>query len=132
MKRKFVTHEPSLIQKIMQMYWFNPKSWLLKSLTIDEDQIEIVTMNEKVFSNKFSQTKFKFQSDSYDRYEFYVSDINDKARKIHFKEIPFMLSDDEWEEIKTIFASSDNYKESLLGKVTRAASIATDVGKIIS
>lgn len=38
----YETKELSFFQKLLQVYWMNPKSWLLERLTIKDGDIEVV------------------------------------------------------------------------------------------
>jgi predicted RNA-binding Zn-ribbon protein involved in translation (DUF1610 family) len=111
-RKVFKTKELSFWNKLLQMSWMNPKSWILDEFIVDGEQITIRTKNGKELSAPIDELQAKYQSDKYDRRELTVKH-ND--RKIHFKEIPDMLEDEEWEEIIAIL----NPKESALGIVGR-------------
>ena len=103
-KMDFTTHEPTFLQKLAQVYWVNPKSWLLKRFQVDGEKISIETMNGSSFSALINECAFSCLPDKYDRNEIRVKSSN---QKIHFKEIPYMLSDEEWEKIVTFCKNSD-------------------------
>ncbi|MBQ8736779.1 MAG: hypothetical protein IJY78_02985 [Bacteroidaceae bacterium] len=115
-KLHYVTHEPSFWQKLFQVYWVNPKSWLLKELIVDDGNITISLLNGNTLSAPIEECSFKFQIDKYDRMEIYVKHEN---RKIHFKEMPGMLEDEEWDDIKAFIKDSCNAKTTTLGKITK-------------
>lgn len=116
-KLHYVTHEPNFWQKLFQVYWVNPKSWLLKELTVDDGNITISLLNGNSLSAPIEECSFKFQIDKYDRMEIYVKHEN---RKIHFKEMPGMLEDEQWDDIKAFIQDSCNAKTTTLGKITKA------------
>ena len=117
-----VTHEPSLLNKIMQMYWFNPKSWLLNEFRVENGMIYISTMNGNNLSAPISDCKFTYQKDTYDRMEFQVKTGDEK---LHFKELPGMLEEEEWTTIKDFIQKSCNTKLSGIGKVSNALKFVT-------
>lgn len=112
----YITHNPTFFQKLEQVYWFNPKSWLLKRFKVNGDKIYIETLNGKIFSASVSECKIRYQKDKYNRYEFI---INSGEEKIHFKEISYMLDDDEWEDIINFCKYHiDDSDVTTLGKIT--------------
>ena len=115
LKMDFTTHEPTFLQKLAQVYWFNPKSWLLKRFQVDGEQIHIETMNGNILSASVNECVFRYQKDNYDRHEITVKSGN---QKLHFKEIPYMLSDDEWEAIVNFCLTTGDSDMSTLGKIT--------------
>lgn len=110
----FTTHEPTIAQKLMQVYWFNPKSWLLKRFKVEDGMLTIETLNGKIFTAPVDSCEFTYQEDDYCRHEIYVK-AGDK--KIHFKEIPFMLEDEEWDTIVDFCCNGKNSKETVMGKL---------------
>ena len=114
-KMDYITHEPTFLQKLAQVYWANPKSWLLKRFQVDGDQIKIETINGNSLSASIDECVFKYQKDQYDRHEIMVKSGN---QKLHFKEIPYMLSDEEWESIVDFCLNRCSAKKSTLGKIT--------------
>lgn len=123
-KMDFTTHEPTFIQKLAQVYWANPKSWLLKRFQVDGDQIRIETMNGNSLSAAINECVFKYQKDKYDRHEITVKSGN---QKVHFKEIPYMLSDDEWESLLGFCMNRCSAKKSTLGKLSSVLSSVNDL-----
>ncbi|WP_300812859.1 hypothetical protein [uncultured Bacteroides sp.] len=114
----YETKELSLFQKLLQVYWANPKSWLLNRLSVKDGNIEVVLKNGKVFKSPLSELKVRKQVDQYDRKEVYLSYKNEK---IHFKEIPGMLTEEEWTQIFDILDAVKDSDISLLGKMTQIA-----------
>lgn len=114
----YETKELSLFQKLLQVYWANPKSWLLNRLSVKDGNIEVVLKNGKVFKSPLSELKVRKQVDQYDRKEVYLSY---KIEKIHFKEIPGMLTEEEWTQIFDILDAVKDSDISLLGKMTQIA-----------
>ena len=123
-----ITREPKWWQKLLQMYWFNPKSWLLDELTISDDVIVVKLKNGKEFSSQLTDLKVRFQEDKYDRKEVYITNAQET---IHFKEIPFMLSDDEWERLFDELESFENVGETKLNKINRLLKKSIEVGEDI-
>ena len=113
---------------MLQMYWFNPKSWLLDELTISDDVIAVKLKNGKEFSSQLTDLKVRFQEDKYDRKEVYITNAQET---IHFKEIPFMLSDDEWERLFDELESFENVGETKLNKINRLLKKSIEVGEDI-
>ena len=113
---RFKTQDLKWWQKLLQMYWFNPKSWLLDELVMKKDIVEVKLKNGDRFSCPYTGLKVRFQEDKYGRKEIFLSNTE---RTIHFKEIPYMLSDDEWEELFAKLESVDDMRETSLNKVSR-------------
>ena len=44
----YITHNPTFFQKLEQVYWVNPKSWLLKRFKVNGGEIYIETLNGNV------------------------------------------------------------------------------------
>ncbi len=110
----FVTHEPTLFQKILQMYWLLPKSIILKEFNVKDGIIYISVIKGQEFTAKLSQCTFKYEEDKSGRT--LIKIVCDK-QKIKFMEVPFMLKDEEWEQIITFCKYYNNAKESLGGKI---------------
>lgn len=118
----YETKELSFFQKLLQVYWANPKSWLLDRLTIKDGIIEVVLKNGKTFKSPLSELKVRKQVDQYDRKEIYLSY---QKEKIHFKEIPGMLEDEEWKQIFEVLDAVKDSDISMLGKITQAVKKVT-------
>lgn len=112
----YETKELSFFQKLLQVYWANPKSWLLDRLTVKDGDIEVVLKNGKTFKSPLSELKVRKQVDKYDRKEVYLSY---QKEKIHFKEIPWMLEDEEWKQIFKILDAVKDSDITALGKITQ-------------
>lgn len=122
----YKTKELSFFQKLCQVYWANPKSWLLDSLTIKDGNIEVVLRNGHVFISPLSELKVRKQTDQYDRTELYLSYNNDK---VHFKEIPGMLEPEEWTQIIEVMDAVKDSDISLLGKITKVTAMGEKILK---
>ena len=118
--RSYKTHEPSFLKKLMQVYWVNPKSWLLDEFCINDEVLTIKTLAGKVISAPISELKIRVQTDKYERRE--VSITHEKA-KLHFKEIDGMLDDEEWEEIFSILNNIPDHGLTTLSWITSVAKI---------
>lgn len=118
--KTYRTHEPTFIQKLLQVYWVNPKSWRLDEFVINDDILTLKTQDGKEITASITELSIRVQTDKYDRKEVYVK--HDK-QKLHFKEIDGMLEDEEWEEIFTILDSVPDTGMTTLGWITTAAKI---------
>ena len=120
----FITHEPNFLNKLLQVYWFNPKSWLLKEFKYEDGILSISVLNGNELTAPIEKCTFKYQKDKYDRMEIYVYS---GERKLHFKEIPGMLDDDEWDIIKKFLQYTGQLQLSEIGKLNQVMSIISDV-----
>ena len=102
------TKELSFLKKLAQMYWVNPKSWILDEFALEDGLLTVKTRKGNTIQSPMSEIKATYGLDKNGRYEMYLKDGNGK--KLHFKEIPWMLSDDEWE---LIFSTLDPQKSKL-------------------
>ncbi len=125
MKKVYKTKELNVLQKLMQMYWMIPKSWLLDEFVYEEGIVTIKLKNGKVLSAPLAEIQMKKQKDSYDRQEMYLSH---HGNKIHFKEIPYMLTDEEWEELLNILECAGQVKQTVLGTIVK---VANEIKEII-
>ena len=123
------THEPTFFQKVMQCYHTMPKSWLLKRFRVDGGTIHIETLNDKIFSAQIKECQFRWQQDKYKRYEIWVKKEN---QKIHFKEIAYMCSDDEWNTIINFCLNAENSKETAASKIFSKVEVVKDILEGIS
>jgi uncharacterized circularly permuted ATP-grasp superfamily protein len=94
----------------MQVYWMSPASWLLDEFTVTDSMLTIVRKNGDRFEAPLSQIEATFAVDNYDRREI---NIRYGEKKTRFKEIPGMLSEEEWDEIIAVL----NPRKSGLGKL---------------
>ena len=101
--KSYKTSELSFFQKLAQVYWFNPKSWLLDEFIIDGDTITIRTKAGKELKGKLRELRIRVQADKYERREVFIQKDKEKS---HFKEIPWMLTDEEWDEIFEVLNSA--------------------------
>ena len=120
-KKTYKTHEPTFFQKLLQVYWVNPKSWRLEEFTIDNDTLTFRTQSGKEITGKLEELKIRTQTDKYGRTEVFVKKGDEK---LHFKEISWMLEDTEWEEIFEILNSVPDTGKTTLSWITKVAEIA--------
>ena len=106
--KTFKTHEPKLWQKLAQVYWIVSKSIKLDTFTYDGETITIKTLNKKELSAPLSELKIRFNIDNAERKNYTISH---NKKKIRFMAMPFMLEDEEWEEIDNILSQSPDYGE---------------------
>lgn len=118
MKKIYKTRELKWWEKLLQAYWANPKSWILEDFTIEDDVVTIRVKNGNMISAPIEELKIRTQTDKYDRRECYVQHGD---KKLHFKEITWMLTDEEWDEL---FAILDTVPDSGLTKAAWFVSIA--------
>jgi hypothetical protein len=92
----YKTRELNLLEKLLQVYWANPASWILDEFTIIDGTVTVTRKNGDRFDAPITAIDATFAVDNYDRRE-----INIKCgdKKTRFKEIPGMLSEDEWNAI---------------------------------
>lgn len=102
----FQTVELNFLEKLMQVYWVNPKSWLLESLEVNSNKIKIIRKSGKIDEISAGDYKASFSKDNYDRRE--IKLFTTDGRKIHFKEMPGMLSEVEWDTIIEILGASES------------------------
>lgn len=114
--KTFKTHEPKLWQKFAQLYWLFPKSAKLDTFTYDGETITIKTLNRKELSAPLSELKIRFNIDNAERKSYTISH---NKKKINFVAMPFMLEDEEWEEIDNILSQSPDYGEPKYAKWVR-------------
>lgn len=115
MEKSFKTRELNFWQKLAQVYWVIPKSWQLDEFTINGDILTIRTKAGKNLSAPISELRIRIQKDKYDRHEVFVYHGEEK---LTFKEIGYMLSDEEWQEILAILEAVPDNDVTKLGKVT--------------
>lgn len=113
----FKTHEPTFFQKLLQVYWFNPKKWLLDEFTIKDGVLTVATKNGNRLSVPVEVVEVGYATDKYERKQFTLKHDN---KKLSFNEMPGMLSDEEWEELLKVLESFPKYGLSTMGKVNKA------------
>ena len=113
-RKYYKTRELKIWQKILQVYWFNPKSWLLDEFIFDNNQITFKVRNGNVISASILDLKVRYQKDNYERIEVYITNGNEK---LHFKEIPWMLTDEEWEDVFNILDTVPDISSTKMSKV---------------
>ncbi len=104
----YKTRDLSFFQKLCQVYWANPASWLLDEFTIANGILTVVRKNGNRFDAQLSDISASFAVDNYDRREI---NIRCGKKRTRFKEIPGMLSENEWNAIIAVL----NPKKSSLG-----------------
>lgn len=128
MEKSFKTRELNFWQKLAQVYWVIPKSWQLDEFTINGDILTIRTKAGKNLSAPISELRIRIQKDKYDRHEVFVY-LGEE--KLTFKEIGYMLSDEEWQEILAILEAVPDNDVTKLGKVTDKIQKSTKLAKIL-
>lgn len=116
--KTYKTRELNWWQKALQVYWVNPKSWLLDEFIIEDTTITVKVKSGKVLSAPVDQIEVKIQTDKNARREVY---LKCNGEKLHFKEIAWMLTEDEWDEVFEIFTVT---AKSNLAKAAWALTIA--------
>lgn len=123
----FVTHEPKWWQKLMQMYWFVPKSVRLDRFHYDGENLYASTMNGKELSAPLSECTIEHEVDDKNkRIDIIIKRGNDKLR---FREVGFMLDDTEWDIIKHFVLVTCKSKMSTRGKALSAATKVLELFK---
>jgi len=115
------TRELTFFQKLLQVYWINPQSWILDEFKLEDEVLTVKTKKGNFIQSSLSKISTKYSVDNYDRHEFHLKD--DNKNKLHFKEIPGMLSDEEWELIISILSP----EKSALYKVVSVAKEVKEV-----
>jgi len=123
------TTELSFFRKLLQMYWVNPKSWILDEFILQDGILTAKTRNGKIIQGSLSEISTKYSVDNYDRHEFYLKDM--KGNKLHFKQIPDMLSDEEWELIISILSPEKHILHKVVSSVKVAKETAKEIGGVI-
>ena len=123
------THEPTTLQKIMQVYWFIPKKNLLDEFVIKEGVLTVTTLGGNSLSSPIDEIDVGYAIDNYERKQ-YTLKHNDE--KLSFNEMPGMLSDDEWNEIMKTLESFPQYGLSKIGKANKALGWVVKVMKFLA
>ncbi|MBL4650492.1 MAG: hypothetical protein JKY03_12240 [Aureispira sp.] len=117
----FKTKELTFWQKLLQVYWFTPKSYLLDEFILDQADLTIIRKNNTVFKAKLSSITTTYFVDDFQRREYTI--IDTLGNKTRFKEIPDMLSVEEWVQITILLNASEakyskiiHWIRSLMGK----------------
>lgn len=114
--RSFKTHDPTWFQKIMVFYGFTPKGWRLDELSTDGKNLTISTRAGNRLTAPIEELSYSYQVNQYDWHEVYIAHGD---KKIHFREVPYMLTEAEWEEIFSILDTIPNAHEKSVSKVLR-------------
>lgn len=111
--KTFKTHEPSGFQKLMQVYWLIPKRSRLDTLTFDGQIISIKTQFGNEITAPVSELHVRFFKDKYDRWQIVIKHANSK---LTIMEIPYTMTDEEWDEVLDILKLAPGAKESTWSK----------------
>lgn len=111
----FVTHEPTIFQKILQVYWLLPKMRLLKEFKVTKGNICVSVLNGNEIKAPIKDCCFYY--DDTDRYNRMGITIRYGDKKIKFFEIPFMLKDEEWAQIIYFCMNICEAKQSTASKI---------------
>ena len=122
----FKTRDLNFWKKLAQVYWFIPKSMILDELGISDGILSVKTKNGNSFAAPIDEIKYRFQKDSNERREV---KLTHGTEKIRFIEIPWMLSDEEWDMLFVILSEIPDSSKSKYGKVTEALGVIRDVIK---
>ena len=114
--RTFKTHDPTWFQKIMVVYGFTPKGWRLDEFSTDGKNLTISTRAGNRLTAPIDELSYSYQVNQYDWHEVYIAHGEER---IHFREVPYMLSEEEWEEIFSILDTIPNAHEKSISKVIR-------------
>lgn len=101
----------TFIKKLAQMYWLIPKSRRLDEFVLENGVLTIKTKSGNIIQSCLSKVISKYTKDKNDNSLFYIEDENGK--KLRFKEIPFTLSDEDWELIQSILPLEESKMEKV-------------------
>lgn len=118
----FNTHEPTIWEKILQIYWVNPKRWLLDEFKLEDGVLTLSTLKGNRLVAPIEELKIRIQKDKFERREVIVKH---KDEKLLFKEIPGMMSQEEWDKLFLVMASFPDTGRTAADKVVGV------VGKIL-
>lgn len=115
----FIHQKLNFFKKCVQVYWFNPKSFLLKRFEFDGKTIILERMNGKVNNLEIGKFKPSFGKDNLGRREYKVV-LEDKT-KIRFKEIWWMFKEEEWDKITEIIGAKETGLSKFLNAFNKIA-----------
>ena len=101
----------TFLKKLAQMIWLIPKSRRLDEFVLENDVLTIKTKSGNTIQSHLSGVIAKYTVDNNDNSLFYIEDEN--GQKLRFKEIPFMLSDEDWELVKSILPLEESKMEKV-------------------
>ena len=116
LNRAFKTHEPNDWEKMLQVYDVNPKRWLLDEFKVENGVLTVSNLKGIVLTAPIDELKIRIQSDNYERREVFV---RHNKEKLTFKEMPGMLTEDEWRELFDILNTFPNVGETAAGKILK-------------
>ena len=125
MNKIYKTRELKWWEKLLQVYWANPKSWILEDFIIEDDIIIIRVKSGNKVSAPIEELKIRTQTDKYGRRECYVQH---KENKLHFKEISWMLTDEEWNELFAILNTVPDTGLTKIAWLTSIAKVLVNIG----
>lgn len=121
----YKTKELTFFQKLMQVYWFNPKKWLLDEFSLTSNRLKVITKNGTCFEAPLDKISGTYSLDKYNRHEIKLKD--DQGNKICFKEIPYMLEDEEWENILEILPLNQSKFNKIIKVISGVTSKVDDL-----
>ena len=116
MKKTFTTHELKTWQKWAQLYFLINKRYKLAEFVIDGDRIMVKTQRGDELQAPLHELNARFSVDKNNR-KMYTLRYGEK--KIDFLAIPWMLTDEEWEEIDMILSRAQVSGEKSSSKALR-------------
>ena len=108
--------------------WYIPKRWLLDEFCIRDGVIIITTKNGNRLSAPINEIEVNYTNSS-DGNKMFTFEYNNK--KLSFKEIPGMLSDENWEGLEKILESLPNYGLSTMGAINKVLGIVLTIVFVI-
>ena len=114
------TKELSFFQKFLQSYWVSPKRLILDEFMLEDGFLTVKTKNGNTLQAPLSKISSKYFVDRNGRRNVHLKDEN--GNKLRFQEIPWTLTDEEWELILSILAP----KESTFNKIASSVTAVTE------
>ena len=104
MNVRFKTKPLTKWKALLNVSFLMPGSWMLDEFILENEILTIKCKNGNILESPLKDVIAKYQTDKYDRREFIVK-TND-GQKLHFKEMSYMLEDEEWDKIAEILKPS--------------------------
>ena len=111
------------------MYELVPTKWFLDEFRLENGILTISTLIGNKISGPVDEMKIRIQTDKTERREVYVWHGKEK---LTFKEMPGMLSDNEWDALFDIMASFPNYGTTIVGKIVKILGIILSIISILA